>query len=258
VIRDVMYVIPHVMSRTWSVMCCHVTWSVMCSFRDVLRHVLSVRLGAKEKALETYKAIMDKKAGPNSSYIKNDVLKKHSQYAFDKARQEFAKIAAFGEKKQREDALEAVMSKLEREWVAYEEANRNRVDKIFAGYATMAVIAGAAFILDTLSDYTCDWWSQTCVQGSKLAKYVYSLIFLIIGTQVFLLYQDDGQIVMFKALAGLWAAATSKAIEYYNQLRNSEIAKELGFDSVMDLASGATESKKKTGKTSRKRSKKAN
>mmetsp|Transcript_28561 Transcript_28561/g.45892 ORF Transcript_28561/g.45892 Transcript_28561/m.45892 type:complete len:588 (-) Transcript_28561:141-1904(-) len=203
-------------------------------------------LEARERAIEKYKGIMDSKAGPNKPYVKQEVLDNTMQKALEEARSEFKKIAAFGDQKQREDALLKVVDYLQEEGKRYEEANRNRVDKILAGSAMFALIATVAFILDFLSDYTCDWWSDTCVEGSRLMKFIYTLAAMYIGTQVFFLYQGEGQIVMFKALGGLWAEASHLGMQYYQEFKETEFAKEVGFTGVVDLA--AKEEQKKGDK----------
>ncbi|GAB5364623.1 hypothetical protein AAMO2058_000985600, partial [Amorphochlora amoebiformis] len=183
-------------------------------------------LDAKDKALLKYRSMMDTKAGPNSTYIPQKELEAVSVNALEQARLTFKKIAAFGEEKQRREALDAVFKSIGEEFERYKEANKNRVDKILAGYATLCVIALFAFLVDMLSDYTCDWWSETCRTGSTLLKYLYTLMAMVVGGQVFLLYQGEGQFVVIKALSGLFAETSTQALNYYDKLR--EKAKDVG------------------------------
>uniref|UniRef100_A0A7S0CZW9 GB1/RHD3-type G domain-containing protein n=1 Tax=Amorphochlora amoebiformis TaxID=1561963 RepID=A0A7S0CZW9_9EUKA len=190
-------------------------------------------LDAKDKALLKYRSMMDTKAGPNSTYIPQKELEAVSVNALEQARLTFKKIAAFGEEKQRREALDAVFKSIGEEFERYKEANKNRVDKILAGYATLCVIALFAFLVDMLSDYTCDWWSETCRTGSTLLKYLYTLMAMVVGGQVFLLYQGEGQFVVIKALSGLFAETSTQALNYYDKLR--EKAKDVGVEGLPDL-----------------------
>ncbi len=175
-------------------------------------------LDASNRALKRYRSIMDKVAGPNSSYVRPGALQVKNEAAMERARGAFRRVASFGDKKKRQEAMEEVEVELEKEFGRYKEANRNRVDKILAQYAVLGVVAVVAFMLDTASDYTCDWWSDTCKEGSRLMKYVYTLAALIIGAQVALLYRSVGQIVRLKALGGLWAEGTRIAVEYWGMV----------------------------------------
>jgi len=198
-------------------------------------------LEAKAKALEAYRKLMDTEAGPGSTYIKEKMLKQLEDKAIKKAEKEFKTIAAFGEE-ERKEAWSDIVNKMQEEFKRYKDANKNRIDKILSGFTTLALCALVAFILDMLSDYTCDWWLDACVTGSRMAKYFYTIVACVIGYKTFMLYNEEGQMVMLKALGGLWAETVKEGTDYYEQVKKSETAREMGLTSIMDMA------EKKAGK----------
>merc|ERR1712050_289071 len=55
------------------------------------------------------------------------------------------------------------------------------------------------FVLDKISDYSCDWWPQTCVEMSKLMLVAYCIIFAYIAFNVYLVCNDRGRIATVAA-----------------------------------------------------------
>jgi len=190
-------------------------------------------LDAADKAVKEYRNLMDAKAGPDAQYVSQRDLFRHHEDATEKAIRLFKTIAAFGDKKTREEAKVKVEKSVIEEWKRYNELNASRIDKILSRYAWVAVIAIGAFLIDRLSDYTCDWWSDTCRDFSKALSWIYTLVALFIGGQTFFLYHGEGQIVVVKAVSGLFTEASTQLITYYNQFRGK--AEEIGFKGIPEL-----------------------
>jgi len=88
----------------------------------------------------------------------------------------------------------------------YKEENKRRVEKALSAFVGLATLACLAFIMDKISDYSCDWWSDTCVQVSKMLVLFYIGVLGLIGYQFWQLVKTRGQ-----------AAGGVAAIELFKQ-----------------------------------------
>lgn len=68
--------------------------------------------------------------------------------------------------------------------LSVQQENNRRMETALASFAGLVVIAILFFVLDKLSDYGCDWWSDTCVQVSRIFVLFYTGVLGVIGWQV--------------------------------------------------------------------------
>ena len=93
------------------------------------------------------------------------------------------------------------------------------MEQILSSHAIWVLVAIAAFAMDFVSDYACDWWSDTCVEFSRLLMYGYTAVAMYVGYMIFRMYHDDGQFVTMKALGGLWAETLHMGQKYFAQAK---------------------------------------
>lgn len=120
-----------------------------------------------------------------------------SQYTKDAT---FGDIAAIEESRaELEKAIQEIYSELKKE-------NERMLEQALSAFAGIASIAIISFVLDRSTDFTCDWWSDTCVAFSKMFLLTYSSILAIIAFHVWRLTRERG-----KTAAGLAAIELGKS-----------------------------------------------
>merc|ERR1712217_62768 len=86
----------------------------------------------------------------------------------------------------------------------YAEENARRLEEALVAFGHVALIGLILFVLDRASDWTCDWWSQTCQDLSKLMFAVYAVIIVYVGFHVSKLYTKRGGLATSTAAVELW------------------------------------------------------
>ncbi|CAE8621281.1 unnamed protein product, partial [Polarella glacialis] len=82
-------------------------------------------------------------------------------------------------------------------------------------------------------DWTCDWWSQTCTDLSKLMFLAYGGIFAYVGIQAYLLLHDRGRMAAAMAGGELWKEMVRLMGVY------GELAQELNFHEIVNVVKQA-------------------
>merc|ERR1712113_380203 len=98
---------------------------------------------------------------------------------------EFAKYTILGSDESRVDTWKTVEENLLALYNRYSEDNDRRLEKALIAFANIVLLGLALFILDRISDWTCDWWSKTCADMSKVMLTAYVGIFLYVGVQCY-------------------------------------------------------------------------
>ncbi len=118
-----------------------------------------------------------------------DLRKRANANAFDVQNYQFYDDSAtFGNVDEISASKEALLKDLDLMWEQVKEENNRRMEKALTAFAGIACVAFTALILDKMSDYTCDWWSDTCVQASKILVLFYTAVLGILGWQVNLMF----------------------------------------------------------------------
>eukprot|EP00397_Hematodinium_sp_SG-2012_P008849 GEMP01008918.1.p1 GENE.GEMP01008918.1~~GEMP01008918.1.p1 ORF type:complete len:618 (+),score=105.59 GEMP01008918.1:140-1993(+) len=161
-------------------------------------------LVAKDESSKLYKKKFYEAVKKQNGLNPDDLLHEHEQL-HDEAMTAFTREATFGDI----EAIEESRSELEKAIADLYEEIQKENDRIleqalsaFAGITTVGLIC---FVLDRASDFTCDWWSDTCVAFSKLFLMVYSCILAIVIFHAYGVMRERG-----KTAAGLAAIELGK------------------------------------------------
>jgi atlastin len=164
----------------------------------------STVLLAKEQAMKSYTKKMEEVLSTNPRGVPEKDWETKSSDIVKQVQEEFKRITIFGASDVRTDTWTSIQESLETLAKRYLEDNTRRLEKALAGFANITIVGVSLFVLDRLSDWTCDWWSQTCVELSKLMLMAYVVIFFYIGWHVYLLFNERGKIAAAGAGAELW------------------------------------------------------
>jgi len=160
----------------------------------------STVLLAKETALKSYTGKMDKQITKHPRGMQLEELKGLHTTVMEEVHGEFNKRTIVGDDAIIAETWKEISDNFTTLLERYEKYNERRLEKALSFLAIFALIAVKFFLLDKITDYTCDWWSNTCVQISGFLSLVYVSVFLYIGYHVAMLYKNQGQ--MAAALAG--------------------------------------------------------
>merc|ERR1719265_1148479 len=119
------------------------------------------------------------KARPQGLEAKD--FEKATKEAENKVKHRFDKESFFGSDGEQKALWQEISVNLAHLTGKYCEDNDRLREKVLAGFASIALLGAILFLLDYASDFLCDWWSDTCAAGSRLALLVYGSITLYIG-----------------------------------------------------------------------------
>ena len=180
----------------------------------------SSNLMSKEEAISLFKVEMEKgiESG-HSKGLKADDLVKLEKRCRASALDRFIKQTGFGPVEERESVKEDLVGELDRLRLYFENENRRKMESALTIFAGLSVVAILLYGLDKISDFTCDWYSDTCVRISNALFLIYFTIIVAILTNAYLLYQSRGQAVAFVALIEMGKSAVTLFGEYVSSVR---------------------------------------
>uniref|UniRef100_A0A7S0FNM2 GB1/RHD3-type G domain-containing protein n=1 Tax=Pyrodinium bahamense TaxID=73915 RepID=A0A7S0FNM2_9DINO len=184
---------------------------------------------AKEQAMQSYTKKMDEAASSAPRGMEPKQFEDLNLQVSKEIQAEFQRVTIFGPDSTREDAWKSIEESLQTLYKRYVEDNSRRLEKALVAFANIALLGLSLFVLDRVSDWTCDWWSQTCVEVSKLMLMGYLAIAGWIGVHVYLLINDRGRLSAAVAAGELWKEMLRLLGEY------SELAKGLHFSELQDI-----------------------
>eukprot|EP00933_Yihiella_yeosuensis_P033494 TRINITY_DN2719_c0_g4_i2.p1 TRINITY_DN2719_c0_g4~~TRINITY_DN2719_c0_g4_i2.p1 ORF type:complete len:583 (+),score=118.18 TRINITY_DN2719_c0_g4_i2:88-1836(+) len=188
---------------------------------------------AKEQALKSYSKKMDEATGNNPRGIEPVKFEELHRTVSGEVQDAFKGVTIFGSDETRTSAWDEITTNLASLHKRYSEENDRRLEKALVTFAPLALLGLVLFILDRMSDWTCDWWSQTCTDLSKLMLLAYGGIAAYVGYHVYVLFKDRGQIGAAMAGGELWKEMIRLSGVYI------ELAKQLKFDEVVDAGKKA-------------------
>jgi len=164
----------------------------------------STVLLAKEQAMKSYTAKMDKVSASNPKGLEEKAFSARSLEVVNEVQEEYKRITIFGATDVRTETWGQIEESLRSLGKRYMEDNGRRLEGALAIFANITILGVSLFVLDRISDWTCDWWSNVCVELSKLMLMVYAVIFCYVGVHVYFLFNDRGKIAAASAAAELW------------------------------------------------------
>merc|ERR1711972_133868 len=123
---------------------------------------------AKEKVLKTYVTQMDKLAAKHTSGLNLKEFDSMHGSVVKGLMDTFSSVTILGDNKTRTSAWKSIEESLSSLEARYRAENERRLEMALVGHGNIALLAIILFMLDRISDYTCDWWSTTCQESSEL------------------------------------------------------------------------------------------
>jgi len=159
---------------------------------------------AKEQAMKSYTNKMNEVVASNNGGVDPEQFeKKHLEIAAE-IKKEFTNYTILGSDNSRSDTWNDVHEHLQTLWKRYAEDNERKLERALAAFANISLLGFGLFVLDRISDWTCDWWSKTCTDMSKLILSVYACIFLYVGWHCYFVFNDRGKVGAAIAVGELW------------------------------------------------------
>jgi hypothetical protein len=159
---------------------------------------------AKEQAMKSYAKKMDDIAARAPRGMDEKAFEDTNRSISQEISNEFQRMTIFGSDVTRSEAWTAIEENLRTLHARYLDDNRRRLDSALVSFANIALLALSLFILDRISDWTCDWWSKTCADASRLMLTAYIGIGIWIGIHSYRLFRDRGQLAVAMASGELW------------------------------------------------------
>lgn len=181
-------------------------------------------LVGKEQSFAVYKARM---AELTKDYLPTEELRASHQDASQLALESFDVNATFGSDDSIKEVRAELVKKIDQEYTEYVERNKIKMLGGLHKYVIVLMVCVTAWAVDRTTDYTCDAWSETCRDLSRLLAYVtyFALAALIwkFGT----IYRQQGP-----TIAGMNALAVARGALQEMQDWREKIEAMLGIKSA--------------------------
>lgn len=169
---------------------------------------LASNLSAKESALEHYKNEM--KAVRTGGFVTKENLSAAHEKARISALSLYEDNATFGDEAGIAEFKKQTLDKLQDEFVAITESNELKMHQELQSFIFPLIVAVVAFILDKISDYTCDSWSATCRDLSGNFAKLYYAVFISLAIKFGFMYHKSGLLVASSGFMKLGHATLEK------------------------------------------------
>ena len=179
----------------------------------------SSNLLAKEQSLSEFKSSLERaiESGSGRGLQPEDFAKNEKKVRVA-AIDHFMRSTNFGPQEDRDAVKIELIAEMDNLRAFYEIENRRRMESALTVFAGLMLLVGILYSIDKVSDFTCDWYSDTCVKMSNALFLIYFTILVAVLTNVYFLYQSRGQTVAFMAIFEMGKASTALLLEYGNRI----------------------------------------
>jgi len=184
---------------------------------------------AKEQALSFYTKAMEESIKKSKGGMNEAAFEGANNVARKQVKDDFDSTMVFGDSDTRKTTWQGIEDSLKVLKERYTEDNRRKLEQVLVPFANAALIGVCLFLCDRLSDFTCDWWSQTCVDLSKLMLTCYLSIFIYVSVHVYFIGAESGKVQVALAGGEMWKEMMRLVSVY------GEEAKKANFAGVMEL-----------------------
>jgi atlastin len=184
---------------------------------------------AKEQAMTIYTKAMEESMKKSKAGLSDAKFTEAQAEARKQVKELFDSTMVFGDGDQRKNTWKGIEDNIKVLHERYIEDNKRRLEQVLVPFANAALIAVSLFLFDRISDFTCDWWLQTCVDLSKLMFTCYVSIFLYVGVHVYFIGAESGKVQVALAGGEMWKEMMRLVTVYVDE------AKKLNFAGVMEL-----------------------
>lgn len=159
---------------------------------------------AKEQAMKSYAKKMDEEIQRAPRGLEPKAFEALNRSVTKDIEAEYQRITIFGSEDTRSETWNSIQDNLQVLHKRYLEDNARRLQQALVAFGNIAVLGLALFVIDRISDWTCDWWSQTCTDLSKVMLICYLFIFSYIGFNAYLIFNEKGRLAAAIAGGELW------------------------------------------------------
>lgn len=212
----------------------------------------TTNLCAREKAHAIYKARMEEVCGPQCEFVEDEAAEAANETAHKEALEQFASMATFGKDEDINSARDELARSITETKTQMLRENKMKMDQSLVKYAPAVIVLILAIFIDKLSDYTCDWWLDACVQMSTLLVCVYVGILCFLAFVIYELKNKRGTMAATQGAMALGQASSRMAMEHAVTLKEKvapaaaaavAAAKGSAPDSTTDKSQVASEKK---------------
>jgi hypothetical protein len=199
----------------------------------------SANLISKGQAVADYKLQVEKLIACEGTHgVDPDLFVKGELRARNQAVENFLKGTKFGPEDERTSVKKELLHELDTLRIFFESENTRKMEASLTIFSGLALLSAVLYLMDKLSDFTCDWYSETCVRVSNALFLVYFTVTVAILTNVYLVYQSRGQTVAIMAMiemgkstismVGLYIDSVKKILSDWRESRDSDLRADLG------------------------------
>ena len=197
----------------------------------------SAHLISKDTAVAEFKAKMQSLLSGAPRGLKPEVFTQDADTCKSQVLQAFTKATTFGPEEERIRVRAELAKELDSSLCLFQEENRRKTEAALTIFAGVSVLVVVLYLIDKLSDITCDWYSDTCVRFSAMLFAVYSSVLVVIISHAFMLYRDRGQVVAVMALMEMAKATVKLATDYFEELKGALFSGPINLESLQALVS---------------------
>lgn len=179
----------------------------------------SSNLMSKEKALNDFKANLEKSVEKSNGLEDSEFAKMEARVR-QEVLETFAKGTTFGPPESRTTVRSELVAELDNLKEFFFEENRRKLQQALNVFAGFIVLIFALYAIDKLSDFTCDWYSETCVRMSNALFLIYFTLIVAILTNAYFLLQAKGKTVAVLALMELGKTAFALFLSYAKSIKD--------------------------------------
>jgi atlastin len=154
----------------------------------------SSHLVTKEQKLKLYKDTVLSKIDNHSNGGLSDLeLSKLISTTQSEINQQFYDETLFGPEIERTNIKQQFNEDLLVVTDYLKEKNKLKSEKVLVQFAGLLVMIILLFLIDKISDFTCDWWSNTCVRMSSALFFTYSIAIAVLISALIGIWKEKGQ-----------------------------------------------------------------
>ena len=132
---------------------------------------------------------------------------------------EFDQQTTFGPLDVRVPIEEDFKKELNRLKLLFTEDNQRRTEQALTVFSVILILIITLYLIDKSTDFTCDWYSESCVRFSNALFSIYSLLLAVILAQAFTLYRERGQMLTIMALIEMGKGSVRLGLQYFEELK---------------------------------------
>jgi atlastin len=181
---------------------------------------VTTNICSKDDAMEMYKKAM-RKAMISGEYMPDQELTDFHKTHLAAALAWYDEKATFGEPESIAGMRKKLVEAIEEEHKHFNEINKHRMNSALQWLVVPMLVAVIAFVLDWISDWTCDAWSDHCVKFSRSAALFYYAVSALLAYNLYKIYTSNGPTMAWASALTLAKDTVETGGEYVHKAKES-------------------------------------